>query len=58
MNNTEEMLVEVIALMEQARLKMESLRQARHAEQVDGRAISIAVTNLETAQLWVANARR
>jgi hypothetical protein len=51
-------MLEIIQHTEQAKLKMELLRNPAFAEQYDGRALSIAVTHLETAQLWTANARR
>jgi len=58
MINADEMLIQTIQLMEQAKNAIEALRAARVEETVDGRALSIAVTHLETAQLWVANARK
>lgn len=58
MSNPEELVLQIIMLMEQAKNSMEALRAMKVDEQIDGRAMSIAVTHLETAQLWVANARR
>ena len=58
MINVDEVVIQVIQHLEQAKLLIEGLRAARADEQIDGRALSIAVTNVETGQLWVANARR
>jgi hypothetical protein len=55
MENAEALAVEIISLMEQAKLKMEALRDGRGVW--NPRALSIAITELETAQLWLANAR-
>lgn len=54
---TDAVFVGIIATMEQAKQQIELLRAAKQEEHIDGRALSIAVTNLETAMLWVANAR-
>jgi trimethylamine:corrinoid methyltransferase-like protein len=54
----EKLFIEIVTGMEQAKQQIELMRAAKQEEQVDGRALSIAVTNLETAMLWVANARR
>ena len=51
-------MLEAVQFLEAAKLKIEKLRVPAFAESYDGRALSIAVTNLETAQLWIANARR
>ena len=59
--NLEALVIEAIALLEQAKVKIETARnkdQVEAANMLDGRALSIAITHLETAQLWVANARR
>lgn len=56
--NAEALLIEAIQLLEQAKDKIEMLRLAKQEDVIDGRSLSIAVTNLETAQLWCANARR
>lgn len=58
MVNHEELVIQIIQLLEQAKNGIEVLRAAKVEEAIDGRALSIAVTNLETAQLWVANARK
>lgn len=58
MVNTDEAVIQIVALLEQAKNGIEMLRAAKMDEQIDGRALSIAVTHLETSQLWVANARR
>src|SRR5688572_4077555 len=58
MFNADEVFVEVIQLMEQAKNKIEFMRAAKAEEVIDGRSLSIAVTHLETSQLWVANARK
>lgn len=49
-------LIEIISLLEQAKILLEAAKT--QLEDFDGRAISIAITNLETSQLWVANAER
>lgn len=51
-------MLEAIQLLEGAKLKIEMIRAAKVEERFDGRALSIAVTHLETSQLWVANARK
>jgi len=56
--NVQALLVEAIQKLEEAKTAIETLRAAKQEELVDGRALSIAVTNLETAQLWVANANK
>jgi hypothetical protein len=58
MMNVEAVMIEVIQLLEQAKDKIELIRAAKMEEVMDGRALSIAVTHLETSQLWVANARK
>lgn len=47
-----------VQLSEQAKNAIEALRAAREDESYDGRSLSIATTHLETAQLWLANARQ
>jgi hypothetical protein len=54
----ERLLIEVIQHLEQAKNTIEMLRLAKQEEALDGRSLSIAVTHLETCQLWVANARK
>lgn len=58
----DEVFVEVISLMEQAKAKIEQMRAMSVndavASGIDGRSLSIAITHLETSQLWVANARQ
>ncbi len=49
--------IELINLMEAARLRIDQLRTEAAVHGFDVRALSIAMTELETAQLWVANAR-
>jgi hypothetical protein len=56
--NVDELVMQTIVQLEQAKTCIETLRAAKVEEAVDGRALSVAVTYLETAQLWVANARR
>jgi hypothetical protein len=51
----DEKAIEIIAAMEMANI---SLGKLKADPSFDGRAISIAITNLETAMLWVANARK
>ena len=58
MSDADTIMLEAVQFLEAAKLKIEMLRVSTFAESYDGRALSIAVTNLETAQLWVANARR
>lgn len=53
-------IIEIISLMEQARILMSGLRAGDAFEpemNIDLRCVSIAITELETAQLWLANAR-
>jgi hypothetical protein len=61
-NMTEEqkvaLVLETLAAFEEAKAKLEALRSPVFAEAFDGRALSVAVTYLETAELWVANAKR
>lgn len=58
----DELFIKVIAALEQAKDGIEKMRLADRNDagesKYDGRSLSIAVTNLETAQLWVANAIR
>lgn len=62
MNAIDALALEVIGLMEQAKDKMDKSRGLKFDgaddAMFDGRALSIAITHLETAQLWFANARR
>lgn len=58
MPEADALVIDIIQQMEQAKQKIDLLRAAKQDEVIDGRALSIAVTNLETAMLWVANARR
>ena len=62
MNAIDAISLEVIQLMEQAKQKMEGVRGLKfdgsEDTMFDGRAVSIAITHLETAQLWFANGRR
>lgn len=58
MDTANAIIIEIITHLEQAKNAIESLRVAKVEEQIDGRALSIAVTHLETCQLWVANARK
>jgi hypothetical protein len=57
MTTSDAAAIEVIQLMEQARLHMETLRAAAAENGFNARALSVAITELETAQLWMANAR-
>ena len=56
--NTDEVIIDVIQHLEQAKNSIEMLRVAKVEERIDGRSLSIAVTHLETCQLWIANARK
>lgn len=58
MSDIERLFVEAISKLEEGKNAIEALRALRRDEEIDGRSLSIAVTNVETAQLWVANARR
>jgi hypothetical protein len=51
----DEKAIAIIAAMEIAKQALDLLKAD---SQFDGRAVSIAITNLETAMLWVANARK
>lgn len=55
---SDSVILSIISLMERAKGEIDLLRVAKVEQDVDGRALSIAVTHLETAQLWVANARK
>lgn len=44
----------IITALETAILKMKELKNAPEA--FDGRSVSIAITETETAQLWITNA--
>jgi hypothetical protein len=52
----DEALVSIIALMEGANLKIQAIQKTPD-NQLDKRALAIAVTHLETAMLWLANSR-
>lgn len=56
--DTNAVIIDVIQHLELAKNAIEMLRTAKLEELIDGRALSIAVTYLETSQLWVANARK
>ena len=56
MNEYDKIAVEIIQYMELAKQKLERLR-ADSASGFNARALSVAITELETSQLWVANAR-
>ena len=56
--DTDAVVIEVIQHLELAKNAIEALRVAKVEEKIDGRSLSIAVTHLETCQLWVANARK
>ena len=56
--DTDAVVIDVIQHLEQAKNSIELLRVAKVEEKIDGRSLSIAVTHLETCQLWVANARK
>lgn len=56
MPTPDERFFAIIQATEQAKENMDALKADKDAGW-DARALSIAVTNLETAQLWVANAR-
>lgn len=56
--DTDAAIIEVIQHLELAKNAIELMRAAKVEEQIDGRSLSIAVTHLETCQLWVANARK
>ncbi len=62
MDAIDTLTVEVVSLLEQAKAKIEATRGLKFPgtddTMFDGRATSIAITHLETAQLWFANARR
>jgi hypothetical protein len=53
---------QIVQFTEQAKDTMNALKalpvDADGMNGIDGRAVSIAITHLETAQLWVANARQ
>lgn len=48
--------LEVMTNLEAARTKMDALRNREGDPNWNKRALSIALTELETAQLWFANA--
>jgi hypothetical protein len=51
-----ELAVEIIQASERLKAVMEELRAAAVTNKWSARALSIAITELETAQLWFANA--
>ena len=55
--DTDKTIIEALQLTERAKQLLEDLRMASLEGKVDGRALSIAMTYLETCQLWIANAR-
>lgn len=48
--------VEIISAMESIKRTLEDLKA--EPKNYDGRSLSIAITHLETAQLWFANSRK
>ncbi len=54
---SEEIAVRVIELLEHAKMAMEALRVASPQNGWNPRGLSVAITELETSQLWLANAR-
>ncbi len=48
--------VNMVQELEVAKLKLDKFKQ--DTEHYDGRALSIAITHLETAMLWFANSRK
>jgi hypothetical protein len=55
-NRDDAMLLEVIGHLEQG-MSVIKRAQADSESQLDKRALAVAATYLETAQLWLANAR-
>jgi hypothetical protein len=51
----EEKWVELISAME---MTLQAINSIKGRPEVDARAMSVAATHLETAMLWVANARK
>lgn len=58
MNTTKDdrVVLDVIAALERGNLDIKRA-QADPESRLDKRALSIAITHLETAQLWLANSR-
>lgn len=55
----DELYVALIQTTEQVKATMEAMRLMKDAEgalKYDGRSLSIALTHLEIAQLWITNA--
>lgn len=57
--DAEDIAIRLISLMENCKIAIESLRlnAGGQGNGWDARGLSIAMTHLETAQLWVANAK-
>jgi len=54
--NMDEEILELIIKMQECFLKLEEFKKG--ANELDKRALSIAMTELETSMLWLANARK
>ncbi len=54
---SEAIALKIIELMEGVKISMESLRTNASTNGWNARALSIALTELETSQLWLANAK-
>ena len=50
-------ILAILELLITAEQMIEALRALNH-QSLDGRSLSIALTELQTAQLWLANARK
>lgn len=56
MNNDDETLLNVIAGLEIQKLKIDELKASPDCA-LDKRALAIAIAELETSMLWLANSR-
>jgi hypothetical protein len=56
--DTDKAFMEAIQHLEAAKMVIDAMRLAKQEDKIDGRSLSIAITHLETCQLWVANARQ
>lgn len=47
-----------IALIGAMQMMLDTVNELKNSPDADGRSLSIAATHLETAMLWVANAKK
>lgn len=56
MSDDDAAVISLIAVLETQKLKIDELKAAPDCT-LDKRALSIAITELETSMLWIANSR-